>query len=1240
MVVTFTPVASVARSALFLCDCNGLWCYLDPGWRDLTGLDADQALGLGWLNYTHPLDREQSAQCWQAGILSQQRFTICYRLASAEGRFIEVGQTASPTPDGWMGILAVRSQPEESSEPSLLDLMFAQSMDGLFLMMLDQPLEWHQGIDKEAALDWAFEHHRMVRINAAMAAQYGSAPAEFLGLTPADLFAHDLEYGRQIWREFFDQGQLQIETQETKRDGTPMTVEGNYACIYDVQGRILGHFGTQREITAQKAHAAELERQHYMNQKILEATPNGVYVYDLVENKNAYMNACVSQVLGYSSEAIVQYGNALLVDNVHPEDWPRVSKHLECCSRMADDQVVEVEYRFRRADGSWCWLQSREVVFGRSKEGRVSQILGVLTDITERKEVEMKLERSQQQFQSLTENSPDIIERFDLHLKHLYISPTLSNLLGIETESFLGKTCQELGLDPIMVHNFESAAGHVITTGKAQRIEFSTPTPKGIREFEMIVAPEYDNDGIIESILGLSRDITDYKNATTALAASERRLQALIAHLPGALFHCQNDRDYTEIYVSDGVSDVTGYSVDDFMSGRIHLGQVIDPEDQERTWNEVQLCLQSRTNYELKYRIRTQSGATRWILDRGHGVYNRNGELLYLECFLTDITTLKEAEIALHNQVLREQAFNRITRTIRDSLDIDTIFLTATQEIGILLQVSSCVIVRYDLENRVWRHLCRYNVDPTSQIDPDTIIPDIDNPVADQLKQQQFVQLKTSDITDPVNQDLTHDRLGTWLLMPIVVEGSTWGSLSLYVADESYNWPEETIRLTQSITDQLAIAIQQAELHDQLQQINQSLADQVRIQTVGLEQALDSEALLYHITEQVRSSLDEEVILQTVVDALGEGLELIFCNVCMYFEDLPTPRYTYKKNGIPLPDLILPVEDYAPIYDTLKQGIPCYFSTELRFERVTLFVAPIRDQFNILGDILVMRRSDQTFNPMEIRLVEQVANQCAIALRQSRLFMTAQSQVKELSRLNALKDDFLSTVSHELRSPMANIKMATRMLSVNLERIQAPEHILRYMKILQDEGDREINLINDLLDLARLESGSADLSWRFVILQDLVEQLIQPLQSRLREQSQTLICDVPPDLPPFKTEVSYLERILSELLHNACKYTPSGEQIQIQIQHTQSLRIQITNTGVEIPPEEQARIFDKFYRVPNNDPWKHGGTGLGLALVKRMVTTLGGEISVHCHNHCTQFEITLPLIDPAQSSPRIPIDSR
>ncbi|NJO85879.1 MAG: HAMP domain-containing histidine kinase [Synechococcaceae cyanobacterium RM1_1_27] len=322
------------------------------------------------------------------------------------------------------------------------------------------------------------------------------------------------------------------------------------------------------------------------------------------------------------------------------------------------------------------------------------------------------------------------------------------------------------------------------------------------------------------------------------------------------------------------------------------------------------------------------------------------------------------------------------------------------------------------------------------------------------------------------------------------------------------------------------------------------------------------------------------------------------------------------------------LREYPWVYDNIRQGQSCYFSTQLEDMWVSLFIAPVQDDLCTLGDILVMRSGHESFRSSEIRLVEQVANQCSIGLRQSRLFAAVQNQVQELHRLNHLKDDFLSTVSHELRSPMANIKMATRMLGVNLERINVPPNVQRYMQILQEEGDREINLINDLLDLARLEADTPQLSLKTMDLSELIQKLILPLESRLKTQQQRFDLEIGPDAQFITTDVSYLERILGELLHNACKYTPSGERIlvdiQVSIQASSMLQIQVINTGVEIPPQECDRIFDKFYRVPNNDPWKHGGTGLGLALVKRMVKVLRGAIEMSSRNNSTCFAINLP----------------
>ena len=246
----------------------------------------------------------------------------------------------------------------------------------------------------------------------------------------------------------------------------------------------------------------------------------------------------------------------------------------------------------------------------------------------------------------------------------------------------------------------------------------------------------------------------------------------------------------------------------------------------------------------------------------------------------------------------------------------------------------------------------------------------------------------------------------------------------------------------------------------------------------------------------------------------------------------------------------------------------------------------------------------------------------------NQFYQSAQAQVQELERLNQLKDDFLSTVSHELRSPMTSIKMATQMLDISLNHLglldDESSTISRYVKILQEEGQREINLINDLLDLTRLESGTEPLTLNTIAFQVYIPHLLEAFSERTRQQRQQLVVQIPDSLPAYITDVSYLERILTELLHNACKYTPEGEKIEVMVQPTsEMLVICISNSGVEIAAAEHDRIFDKFYRIPNSDPWKHGGTGLGLTLVKKLTMRLGGKIRVESGSGQTVFILEL-----------------
>jgi|GEM_PF-1036044 len=149
-------------------------------------------------------------------------------------------------------LLKIQSEVVLSQSKKQLDMFFSQSLSGFFFMMLDEPVAWNEAADKGALLDYVLAHQRMTKVNKAVLDQYGAEEKDILGLTPNDLFAHDLEHARHVWKGLLDQGRCHMETREQRRDGTPIIIEGDYICLYDEQGRIVGHFGVQHDITERR----------------------------------------------------------------------------------------------------------------------------------------------------------------------------------------------------------------------------------------------------------------------------------------------------------------------------------------------------------------------------------------------------------------------------------------------------------------------------------------------------------------------------------------------------------------------------------------------------------------------------------------------------------------------------------------------------------------------------------------------------------------------------------------------------------------------------------------------------------------------------------------------------------------------------------------------------------------------------------------------------------------------------
>jgi two-component system, sensor histidine kinase and response regulator len=252
----------------------------------------------------------------------------------------------------------------------------------------------------------------------------------------------------------------------------------------------------------------------------------------------------------------------------------------------------------------------------------------------------------------------------------------------------------------------------------------------------------------------------------------------------------------------------------------------------------------------------------------------------------------------------------------------------------------------------------------------------------------------------------------------------------------------------------------------------------------------------------------------------------------------------------------------------------------------------------------------------------RLAKQAAIQSFQQATVQQMQQKIEELQQSNLLKDDFLSIASHELRGPMTNIKLAIQVLQ-NMSRDERQQ---RYLNLLQAECSREIALLNDLLDLQSLEAANNSPKPELTDLQESLPLIIKPFEVRTVERQQQLKVEIGSDLSWFSTDPSDLRRIMNELLNNACKYTAPGGEIHIKIQGHDRLQI-IVGNAAEIPADDLAHLFERFYRVSSLDRWQQGGTGLGLALVKKLVERLSGSINVRSSQGWTEFTVHLPPLE-------------
>jgi signal transduction histidine kinase len=300
--------------------------------------------------------------------------------------------------------------------------------------------------------------------------------------------------------------------------------------------------------------------------------------------------------------------------------------------------------------------------------------------------------------------------------------------------------------------------------------------------------------------------------------------------------------------------------------------------------------------------------------------------------------------------------------------------------------------------------------------------------------------------------------------------------------------------------------------------------------------------------------------------------------------------------------------------------------TVLRTGYRALLAVPLLREDQIIGGLIVNRRTPGAFAPEVIELLRTFAAQSALAIQNARLFQELEEKSRQLEIADRHKSEFLASMSHELRTPLnAVIGFSEVLLDRMFGEINPKQE--EYLQDIVTSGRHLLSLINDILDLAKIEAGRMELELTDFHLPQAIDNSITLIRERAARRSITLEVEVDPRLGEIKGDERKVKQVLLNLLSNAVKFTPEGGQVGVHAALGDGVaEISVSDTGVGIAPEDHEAVFEEFRQVGSDYAKKHEGTGLGLALSRRFVELHGGKIWVKSQLHQgATFTFTLPV---------------
>ena len=441
---------------------------------------------------------------------------------------------------------------------------------------------------------------------------------------------------------------------------------------------------------------------------------------------------------------------------------------------------------------------------------------------------------------------------------------------------------------------------------------------------------------------------------------------------------------------------------------------------------------------------------------------------------------------------------------------------------------------------------------------------------------------------------------------------------------------DKQIELVSTFADQAVIAIENARLLNEL-----------RVRTDELARSVEELRALSEVSQAINSTLDLQIVLETIVAKAAQlsGTEAGAIYVRDEQEEFQL-RATYGMSE----EMIATIRDmHAGISEAVGQLTEAHEPNQtadlrdlprtpvndaiLRAGYRARLLVPLMRSGEVMGALLVRRKTPGEFTASMVELLKTFAAQSVLAIQNARLFREIEEKSRQLALASENKSQFVSSMSHELRTPLNAIIGLTEMMVSNAARF-GTEKAMEPLQRVNRAGTHLLGLINQVLDLSKIEAGKLELNPQTVQLAPLIEEVIGTARQLAEQNKNRLIVEVQENLGLLTVDPMRLRQILLNLLSNACKFTKEGE-VKLQARRMAAgrdwIELSVFDTGIGMTQEQQAKLFEEFTQADASTAQRFGGTGLGLAIARKLARMMGGDVTVRSEpGKGSVFTVRLP----------------